>query len=203
MSKYSNNLNSITIDASRHAKPLKSRSSTFSTISSRSKPAVKNSWSRFLRWFLRSGTHGSHLQLERSDCTKAQNPYSGWRGGCLAAVVAAGLVFLINIIFIIWAAVTSKSGIAIGNLYEGHCGTVHNADSWLHIAINAMGTCLLGASNYTMQCLSSPTRREIDNAHVAGKYRDIGLPSFRNLSGWRKKLLFGLLVCSTVPLHFL
>lgn len=202
MSEYSNPAR-ITFNIDSYANPFKTRSSTFSTIGSRSKPAVKNGWARFLRWFLRSGTHGSHLEFKKTDRSKVHPSYSGWRGGCLAAAFAAGLVFLVNIIFTIWAAVTSQSGIGIGSLYEGNCGTVHTADSWLHIAINAMGTCLLGASNYTMQCLSSPTRREIDDAHAVGQYRDIGLPSFRNLSGWKKKLLFGLLVCSTVPLHFL
>jgi hypothetical protein len=82
-------------------------------------------------------------------------------------------------------------------------GTVSRADSALHIAINIMGTLLLGASNYTMQCISSPTRGEIDKAHSKGRYLDIGLPSLRNLEGWRKKILFWLLVGSTMPLHFL
>lgn len=129
--------------------------------------------------------------------------FSGWRGGCLAAAVSASIVLLINLIFTIWAASTSKNGTHVGTIYEGECGTVRNADSWLHIAINAMGTILLGASNYTMQCLSSPTRSEVDVAHSKGQYLDIGLPSLKNLNGRRKKVLFAFLVVSTMPLHFL
>ncbi|CAG8961895.1 hypothetical protein HYFRA_00013695 [Hymenoscyphus fraxineus] len=53
-----------------------------------------------------------------------------------------------------------------------------------------------------MQCISSPTRTEIDAAHARGTYRDIGLPSLRNPSGWLKRILYGLLVLSTLPLHF-
>ncbi len=91
----------------------------------------------------------------------------------------------------------------MGTIYEGGCSTVRHADSWLHIAINAMGTLLLGASNYTMQCLSSRTRSEVDFAHSMGRCLDIGLPSIKNLSGWRKKIMFAFLVLSTLPLHFL
>lgn len=66
-----------------------------------------------------------------------------------------------------------------------------------------MGTILLGASNYTMQCLSSPTRAEVDAAHSKGKYLDIGLPSLRNLRGWKRIVPYTFLVLSTLPLHFL
>ena len=76
-------------------------------------------------------------------------------------------------------------------------------DAWVHIGINVMGTLLLGASNYTMQCLSAPTRKEVDAAHANGRYLDIGLPSLKNLNGWKKKLVFFLLIMSSLPLHFL
>jgi hypothetical protein len=108
---------------------------------------------------------------------------SGWRGGVFVAATSASLILLINLIFTIWASATSKSGLRIATIYQGECGTVRHADSWLHIAINAMGTLLLGASNYTMQCLSSPTRSEVDFAHSNGQYLDIGLPSIKNLNG--------------------
>ncbi|KAH8751875.1 hypothetical protein BGZ57DRAFT_774608, partial [Hyaloscypha finlandica] len=101
------------------------------------------------------------------------------------------------------AGSTSKSGLRIGTLYEGECGTVRHADSWLHIAINAMGTILLGANNFTMQCLTAPTRSEIDVAHCKGRYLDIGLPSLNTLNGWKRKVTFMFLVLSTLPLHFL
>ena len=78
----------------------------------------------------------------------------------------------------------------IDTIYEGECGTVRHADSWLHIAINAMGTLLLGASNHTMQCLSSPTRSEVDFAHSNGQCLDLGFPSIKNLNGWVKKIIF-------------
>lgn len=118
-------------------------------------------------------------------------------------MTSAGAVLLINIAFTVWAAIRSKSGINIGIFWEAPCETIHTADLWIHIIVNILGTVLLGSSNYTMQCLSSPTRKEVDEAHSVGSYCDIGLPSFRNLRGWKKKSLFALLVASTLPLHFL
>jgi hypothetical protein len=121
----------------------------------------------------------------------------------MAAMVSAGSIFLINLVFTIWAVLVSGSGTNIGIIYTGDCEDMHTIGLWIHSVINVLGTILLGSSNYTMQCLSSPTRKEVDTAHAIGKYLDIGLPSPRNLKGWKKKLMFGLLVISTLPLHFL
>ncbi|CZR67199.1 uncharacterized protein PAC_17098 [Phialocephala subalpina] len=184
-----------------YSRSLQDRSPTFdNTI----KPAP-NGWHSFLGFIRRSGRYVSHVQYEYAAPRDSEEPrkFSGWRGGILAAACSSGLVLLINLIFTIWAAAKSKSGTQVGTIYAGDCATVRKADSGLHIAINVMGTMLLGASNYTMQCLSSPTRKEVDAAHSRGKYLDIGLPSPKNLNGWKKKIVFTFLVLSTVPLHFL
>ncbi|KAG9230910.1 hypothetical protein BJ875DRAFT_470951 [Amylocarpus encephaloides] len=163
------------------------------------RPAVHN-W--FMRFVLRSGRYISY-QSANTKHTESSNSHSGWRGGCIAACVAAGTVLLLNLAFSITAAVISQSGMHIGELFEGDCEMVSRADSALHLAINIMGTILLGASNYTMQCISAPTRAEVSRQHSRGRYLDIGLPSIRNLHGRKKKILFTLLVVSTMPLHFL
>ncbi|KAK2624589.1 hypothetical protein QTJ16_005782 [Diplocarpon rosae] len=168
--------------------------------------AAAKKWSKgFLRFILRSGRYASHISYEQANLDPSGKPskYSGWRGGVLLAATSAGAVLCINLLFAIWAGATSRSGMHVGTIYEGDCGVVHRTDSWIHIAINVMGTLLLGASNYTMQCLSAPTRSEIDAAHCIGRYMDIGLPSLRNLHGWKKRILFSALVVSTLPLHFL
>jgi hypothetical protein len=176
------------------------------TISGQATSVSKKTLHAVLRFLRRSGRYGSHISYEYKNPGGINNKdrkFSGWRGGVFAAATSTGIVLLMNLIFTIWAGSTSKTGLRIGTLYEGECGTVKHADSWLHIAINAMGTILLGASNFTMQCLSSPTRNEIDVAHSKGRYLDIGLPSLKNLNGWKKKVTFMFLVLSTLPLHFL
>lgn len=75
----------------------------------------------------------------------------------------------------------------------------------IHLAINALSTILLSSSNYCMQCLSAPTRKELDNAHSKGKWLDIGVMSTRNLRGIATKrvVLWWLLGISSLPLHLL
>ncbi|CAL3970661.1 unnamed protein product [Diplocarpon coronariae] len=191
-----------TFDESKRESP--ERSPIFGFVSN-NRAATKKGLEAFLRFVLRSGRYASHTSYEQANLDPPGKPsrYSGWRGGVFLAAISAGTVLFLNLLFTIWAGALSKSGMHVGTIYEGDCGTVHKTDSWIHIAINGMGTILLGASNYTMQCLSAPTRSEVDAAHSKGRYMDIGLPSLRNLHGWKKRILFSSLVLSTLPLHFL
>jgi hypothetical protein len=61
------------------------------------------------------------------------------------------------------------------------CDVVRQYNRWLHFAINALSTILLGASNYCAQLLLAPMRKDIDRAHGQSKWLDIGVQSFRNL----------------------
>ena len=56
-----------------------------------------------------------------------------------------------------------------------------------------------------MQCLSSPTRKDIDKAHAQHRWLDIGIPGVRNLGSISRsrRLLWGLLAFSSIPLHLL
>lgn len=93
----------------------------------------------------------------------------------------------------------------IGTITEGPCSTIRNQGLYIHLAINVLGTSLLAASNYVMQCLSAPTRSEIDVAHHKGDWLDVGIPSVRNLFRIKKKrtFLWLLLALSSIPLHLL
>ena len=56
-----------------------------------------------------------------------------------------------------------------------------------------------------MQCLSSPTRQDIDKAHAQLNWLDIGIPSIRNLRRITgKRIIFWwLLAISSLPLHLI
>lgn len=56
-----------------------------------------------------------------------------------------------------------------------------------------------------MQRLSAPTRQEVDRAHRAGRWLDIGAPSVKNLwsIGKTRLLIWILLAISSLPLHLL
>ncbi|KAM0794745.1 hypothetical protein BDR22DRAFT_826699 [Usnea florida] len=129
----------------------------------------------------------------------------GYHFGVLWCAGVAALVLIINLILTIWAV--AKLGVqdGFGTLYDGSCKRTTSLTFWLHLAINVLSTLLLGASNYSMQCLSSPTRSEIDKAHSQGIWLDIGVPSVRNLRrlSTTRIVLWWLLALSSIPLHLL
>ena len=118
--------------------------------------------------------------------------------------LSAGFVFFVNLSLIIWASTKGSKG-GIATIQEGDCNETKRLDLWLHLGINSLSTLLLGASNYTMQCLSAPTRDEISNAHRQQITMDIGIPSIRNLRrvSWRRISLWWLIALSSIPLHFM
>ena len=92
----------------------------------------------------------------------------------------------------------------VGTLFDGNCGQAKSISAWLQLAINVLSTVLLGASSYCMQCLSSPTREEVDKAHSKGDYLHLGVPSIHNILGigLYRKYLWLSLGLSALPLHF-
>lgn len=93
----------------------------------------------------------------------------------------------------------------IGVLYTGGCKNVERSATLLAIPINIISTILVATSNYVMQCLSAPTRKDIDRAHANGSYLNIGISSVHNLIhnvSW-KSALWLVLVITTIPIHLL
>ncbi|EXJ85156.1 hypothetical protein A1O3_05831 [Capronia epimyces CBS 606.96] len=128
----------------------------------------------------------------------------GWRTGALFAASFAGISFLINLVVLVWLS-THRSSSGLVELFNGSCSKVENMDLWVHLAINALSTLLLGGSNYCMQCLCAPTRKDVDAAHAQGKWLDIGVPSIRNLRRVPvyKSVMWLMLGLSSVPLHLM
>lgn len=155
----------------------------------------------------------SHVQSFRRSITSIHKKQrgnifkrnEGHHFGVLCATVVITSVLIINVILTIWAS--SKYGVksGIGTVQAGACSKTKRLATWLHFAINALGTLLLGASNYAMQCLSAPTREEIDRAHGRHVWMDIGVPSMRNL--WRisrsRLVMWFLVAASSIPLHLM
>ncbi|KIK53457.1 hypothetical protein GYMLUDRAFT_134315, partial [Collybiopsis luxurians FD-317 M1] len=127
-----------------------------------------------------------------------------WRFGAWLATFQAATVLLINIIILIWSAVRAGGG-SSGLVFQGDCNEVDHISIGIHLVINVLSTLLLGASNYIMQSLCAPTRREVDEAHKRGSWLDVGVQSLRNLryTSRRKRLLWMALSVSSIPLHLL
>lgn len=125
--------------------------------------------------------------------------------GVSLCVLAATIVLIINLVATLWASIKYGVTEGFGTIQQGSCEKTKTLSQWLHLTINGLSTMLLGASNYCMQCLSSPTREEVDSAHAQGIALDIGVPSVRNLGriARRRQVLWVLLAVSGIPLHLL
>lgn len=132
--------------------------------------------------------------------------YHGWRMGVLVGCCMSAFVLCCNIaIVVIGSQIQSGYHDGIADLKIGPATAISQWSTAAHLLINILSTMLLGASNYTMQVLSSPTRKDIDKAHASGKWLDVGILSTRNL--WNiprtRAAVWCLLATSSIPLHLL
>jgi hypothetical protein len=128
--------------------------------------------------------------------------FPSWRSGIAGFTILASIVLILNISALAWTATHLDDGhyatLAIGS-YE----SISNLSGWLHFTTNILSTALLAGSNYCMQCLSSPTRAEVDAVHARGSYLNIGTLSWRNVLASRKRRIFllVLLAISSIAMH--
>lgn len=134
----------------------------------------------------------------------------GWRAAATGGAILLSLCLIGNVATLIWAVArpsVSGSPNVDGNivLVDGDCGKVNSIKTWSHLAINIVSTLILSTSTVCMQCLSAPTRAEVDEAHRVGKWLDVGILSTRNLRNIPaiRIFLYTLLGVTSIPLHLL
>lgn len=134
-----------------------------------------------------------------------QQSKAAWRFMVKSGALASVIIFGINLITLI--VVYSRFGVqeSVSIVFEGSCTTSNRVTIASHVIINVLSTILLAYSNYGMQCMSAPTRSEIDKAHSRRRWLSVGTPNVRNLFLVSKiKLLLWLsLGISSFPLHLL
>lgn len=148
---------------------------------------------------------------ESDGATYGESTRYEWVKGVVICALGSSTVAFINIVLAIAAIALSYgknaalSDTGSGILYEGDCERVRGWTTGLHLVINILSTLLLGASNYCMQCLSAPSREDVDRAHAQRKWLDIGTPGLRNLRfiNKRRKTLWFILLITSVPVHLL
>ncbi|KAE8356321.1 hypothetical protein BDV28DRAFT_165265 [Aspergillus coremiiformis] len=134
------------------------------------------------------------------------NHLHGWRFGATASCILVGICLALNVAATIYIRVTyPPNSENLGIMQESSCKHIRSVDSKLHYALNVIASVLVGASNYNMQCLTAPTRDEVDRAHAKRRWLDIGVHSIRNLAfiGPVKVMLWLALLLSSLPLHLL
>ena len=139
-----------------------------------------------------------------STCIRHRH-FVDWRFGVISCLASVTTVFAVNLIFIASLAPSIAFSHGIGVLFEGSCTKTGNLNTGAHFFINVLSTMLLSSSSYCMQCLSAPTRKEIDAAHECGIWLEIGVPSIKNLRNISKKRTFAwaMLGLSSAFLHLL
>ncbi|RPA84977.1 hypothetical protein BJ508DRAFT_373972 [Ascobolus immersus RN42] len=133
--------------------------------------------------------------------------HRGWQFGIRLGLCFSGLVFVANILLLI-VGLTYPSGDEGGSirvLASGQCGNVKERRLWAHLMMNIVATVLLGISNYTLQLLCAPTRKEVQKQHDKRRWLDIGISSIRNLKvvGWRKVTCWIVLAATSAILHLM
>lgn len=137
--------------------------------------------------------------------SERHNRYVKWRKTLYLFAVSTGFVLILNTAFLIWAATNRDLNDGRGTLFEASCSSIRHANTGIHLLINVLSTLLLAASNYCMQCLSAPSRDEIEGAHGCNEYLDIGISSLHNVFSRhvrsKKKVAWWILGISSFPLH--
>ncbi|KAA8652739.1 uncharacterized protein ATNIH1004_001644 [Aspergillus tanneri] len=158
-------------------------------------------------------TYDQQDDSDIDDVIPTERPKSkGWVKGVYLCAWSNTGILLLNLILTMIAygiAHANKSKEYInespffGILYQGKCEVTNAWSTWLPVAINILSTAMLATSNYCMQCLSAPSRGDIDQAHSQGMWLDIGTFSARNLllRSRKQQTLWLLLLVTSAPIH--
>lgn len=145
------------------------------------------------------------LPLVKHDLQAGQE----WIKGPMLCALATGAIGVLNVVLTVTAAgiaYSKKAGdthSTYAEVYQGDCSITSGWTTGMHLVINVLSTILLAASNYVMQCLSAPSRADVDKAHSKGDWLDIGIFSIRNLClmDAKRKILWVILFISSFPIH--
>ncbi len=172
------------------------------------RPSLDRAWTTHSWWNSARQSSSREGALGKNDCSRDETvsrKCQGFNAGVRDCASAAIVTCILNLVSTIVAV--GKYGVVsgLGTLQIGDCNTTKRLSQWLHLLINIVSTILLGASNYSMQGLSSPIRQMIDKAHQSGIWLGIGVPSIRNIR-WLSQpriAIWCLLTLSSVPLHLM
>ncbi|KAK7921574.1 hypothetical protein PG985_009596 [Apiospora marii] len=129
----------------------------------------------------------------------------GWRRtGAINVVLVSvcGLAVLVGLSISV-AHKQDSSKLRSTTLYQGQCTKSSRISIMMHLFVNIVSTGILASSNFFMQITTSPTRKEVDRAHMFLRPLDIGLPSWGNLPSlpYFKRVCWLILFLSSIPIH--
>lgn len=142
------------------------------------------------------------LRAFKALCASWNARLPGWQSGVAAFSILAAVTLVLNISALAWAA-THFDDYPYATIALGTYDEMSKMSGRIHFCISILSTVLLAGSNHCIQCLSSPTREEVDAAHSRGTHLKIGILSWRNISARGKMSLCHavLLLSSRIALH--
>ncbi|KAL2867715.1 uncharacterized protein BJX67DRAFT_387626 [Aspergillus lucknowensis] len=165
--------------------------------------------SRLTSW--RCLSRKKETQGSRITASPSSDHGRAWIKGVVICAWVMGGVLALNIILTIIAAGLAYSkndqqSFSFASMYKGKCSVVKDWTTALHLVINILSTAVLGASNYCMQCLASPSRAQVDEAHEKRTWVRIGVPNIANLlcrQRGNRQLLGWILLITSLPIHLI
>lgn len=124
--------------------------------------------------------------------------------GCMLVIA---LALLVNLSLLLFIGIRFNGFDAYGDLYTESCDQMKTIDTVVHFFINILFSLVVAATGYCAQLCIAPTEAEIIRAHEKGDWLETGVPNFHNLIHGRisrkRRLLWGVMMISSAPLHLL
>jgi hypothetical protein len=149
------------------------------------------------------GTRDESTTIKRSNVKP--KALEAWRFIVTSGALAGIVILIINVITLAVMYGQHQADEQSITFFTGNCETAGKINTGTHLVINMLSTILLAYSNFSMQCLGSPSRTEVDSAHSQHQWLNIGTPSIRNVFfvSKTKAALWMLLGVSSFPLHMI
>ncbi|KAI1116582.1 hypothetical protein F5Y14DRAFT_405839 [Nemania sp. NC0429] len=128
----------------------------------------------------------------------------GWRRTGTINVI---LAYICDIVLLTLLSISlSQPNASLGGstvIFNGNCKSSTEINLLLHLLVNIVSGVVLASSNFFMQILNSPSRKEIDKAHIWLRFVDIGVPSLQNLRhvSYFKLTSWVIFAISSIPIH--
>ncbi|KAI0140020.1 hypothetical protein F4776DRAFT_677265 [Hypoxylon sp. NC0597] len=130
----------------------------------------------------------------------------GWRRAGTINIICAFICGILILICLIAVISRKKSTIySTTAIFEGDCQTTKWINFLIHGILSLLSTLIQASSRFFMQILCSPSRQEIDCAHIRLQSLEIGVSSSKNLRfvSYIKTAAWIVLLITSIPIHLL
>lgn len=130
----------------------------------------------------------------------------GWRRtGTINVILASVCEVVLLVCFILSLSNRETSSLSSTQMFEGSCERASTLNTIIHLSINIVSTGILASSNFFMQIVTSPSRKEINHSHSFLRPLKIGLQAPTNIPALSrtKQVCWFILILSSIPIHLL